>query len=135
MLNSLDKARPLGLLMLRLGLAVIFLYHGYGKLFGDPQGAMAAFAKIGLPAWMALLAGVIEFFGACLLAAGFYTRPAALLIAACMAVAIWKVHSGKGILAVTEYEFPMALMVGALALATTGAGTISLDYALFRQKA
>jgi len=52
-----------------------------------------------------------------------------------MAVAIWKVHLGKGLLAVSEYEFPLALGLAALVLATTGAGAISLDKLIFREKA
>jgi putative oxidoreductase len=48
-----------------------------------------------------------------------------------MAVAIWKVHSGGGVMAVHNYEFPLALLAGCFALATVGAGRASMDYALF----
>ena len=48
-----------------------------------------------------------------------------------MAVAIWRVHSGGGYLAIHNYEFPMALAVACFALATVGAGQASLDYAVF----
>jgi uncharacterized membrane protein YphA (DoxX/SURF4 family) len=48
-----------------------------------------------------------------------------------MVVAIWKVHSGHGYLAVHEYEFPLAMATASFALATVGAGLISLDQPLF----
>jgi uncharacterized membrane protein YphA (DoxX/SURF4 family) len=38
-----------------------------------------------------------------------------------------------GVMAVQNYEFPLALAVGAFALAALGAGLLSLDYALFRE--
>jgi putative oxidoreductase len=62
---------------------------------------------------------------------GLFTRGAALLLAIEMGVAIWKVHSSRGILAVHEYEFPLAVAMACLALATIGAGIISIDHLLF----
>jgi putative oxidoreductase len=135
MLQKLDALKPLGLLLLRLGVGIIFIYHGYPKLFGDTQKFLDAFLKMGFPPYFVYIAGIVEFFGGCLLIAGLFTRVAGLLMAGMMAVAIWKVHLGKGILAVSEYEFPLALAVGAFALVTTGAGAASLDYLLFKQKA
>lgn len=133
-MNRLEKLKPLGLLLLRLGLGVIFMYHGFPKLFGNTQQTVAAFVKLGLPGYLAYVAGVVEFFGGCLLIIGLFTRLAGLLLAATMAVAIWKAHLGKGLLAVGEYEFPLALGVGAFALMTCGAGLFSLDHFLFRGK-
>ena len=48
-----------------------------------------------------------------------------------MGVAIWKVHSTDGYLAVHNYEFPLAVLAGCFALATVGAGLVSLDHPLF----
>jgi len=73
-------------------------------------------------------------FGGMLLAVGFFTRPLALLLAIEMGVAIWKVHMAKGYLAVDEYQFPLIVGAAALALATTGAGIISLDEILIPAK-
>jgi putative oxidoreductase len=134
-MHALEKLKPLGLLLLRIGIGIIFIYHGFPKLFGNTQQYLDGFQKMGFPSYFATIAGVVEFFGGCLLIAGLFTRVAALLIAGTMAVAIWKVHLGKGILAVDEYEFPLALAVGAFALATTGAGKASVDYFVFKQKA
>jgi uncharacterized membrane protein YphA (DoxX/SURF4 family) len=46
-------------------------------------------------------------------------------------VAIWKVHSTGSYLAVHNYEFPLAMLAGSFALATIGAGRLSLDQPLF----
>jgi uncharacterized membrane protein YphA (DoxX/SURF4 family) len=48
-----------------------------------------------------------------------------------MCVAIWKVHSGHGYLAVHEYEFPLTLAAALVVLASVGAGLFSIDHLLF----
>jgi uncharacterized membrane protein YphA (DoxX/SURF4 family) len=60
-----------------------------------------------------------------------FTRAAALLLGIEMCVAIWKVHSAHGYLAVHDYEFPLTLATACFALATVGAGLISVDQFLF----
>jgi putative oxidoreductase len=126
----LNALRPLGLLLLRLGTGVIFISHGYPKLI-HPNAMRGMFVQHGLPSYFAEISAVLEVFGGGLLILGLLTRIAALLLAIEMAVAIWKVHSGGGYLAVHNYEFPMALAVGCFALATVGAGRLSADYPLF----
>jgi putative oxidoreductase len=127
-MKFLDGLRPLGLLVLRLALGVIFFYHGYPKLVHADPGLRAAFVQHGMPAYFVGLAGIIETFGAGLLFLGLFTRPAALVLAGEMAVAIWRVHSGHGIMVVKEYEFPMVICAACFALATVGAGLASVDY-------
>jgi putative oxidoreductase len=123
----LGSLQPLGLAVLRLALGLIFLTHGYPKLTRATAPVEAMFVQHGLPAKLVYVAGVLETFGGILLLAGLFTRPAALLLAAEMAVAIVKVHGGHGILALHAYEFPLALGAAALALATVGAGALSVD--------
>jgi putative oxidoreductase len=130
-----DRLRPLGLLLMRLGLGAIFVYHGYAKLFSHPERAQHFFVEIGLSPIMANVAGIVELFGGCMLILGLYTRIGALVLAIEMVIAIWKAHSGEGVLAINEYEYALTLAVSTFALATVGAGQVSLDYAIFRQKA
>jgi putative oxidoreductase len=129
----LDSFRPLGLLVLRIALGIIFLSHGYPKLAHLRGGTQMQgfFVEHGLPGYFAYLAGVIETFGGGLLLLGLFPRAAALLLGIEMCVAIWKVHSGHGYMAVRDYEFPLALAAACFALATVGAGLISLDQPLF----
>ena len=62
---------------------------------------------------------------------GLFTRGAALLLAAEMVFLMWKVYTPHSYLAVNEYAYPLVLAVGCFALATIGAGLISIDYPLF----
>jgi putative oxidoreductase len=130
-MKSLDRLRPLGLLVLRAALGLIFLYHGYPKLVHADAGMRAFFVQHGFPGYFVGLAGILECFGALLLFLGLFTRPAALVLAGEMAVAIWRVHSGHGILVVKEYEFPMIVGTACFALATVGAGLASMDHLIF----
>lgn len=126
----LDRLQPLGLLVLRIALGVIFFSHGYPKLIRPNVDMQHFFVQHGLPAQFVYVAGVLEAFGGTLLAIGLFARPAALLLAIEMGVAIWKVHSGGGIMAVHLYEFPLALAAASLALASVGPGVISVDEGL-----
>lgn len=134
-MEHLEKLKPLALLLLRLGLGVIFVYHGYPKLFGPTHQEMAQFAHMGFPSYFVYVAGIIEFFGGCLLFLGLFTRIAGLFLAGEMAIAIARVHVPQGgIGAVSNYQLPLALAVSAFTLATVGAGAISFDRALFKGK-
>lgn len=133
-MHMLEKLKPLALLLLRLGLGVIFIANGYPKLFVNTRGAMQGFEHMGFPGYFVYIAGVLEFFGGVTLILGLFTRVTGLLLAGEMAVAILRVHLPQGpVTQVKNYEFPLALAVGAFALATMGAGLISLDHAIFRE--
>ena len=121
----------MALLALRVCLGIIFVYHGYPKLVHANAGMGEFFVMHGLPRYFVSVAGILECFGALLLVLGFFTRPVALLLAIEMGVAIWKVHSGHGYMAVKEYEFPLAVGAACFALAAVGAGAISVDYLVF----
>ena len=129
-MNFLNRLQPLGLLLLRIALGVIFITHGYPKLVKSSTDMQHMFVQQGLPAQFVYVAGVLEAFGGGLLMLGLFTRPAALLLAIEMGVAIWKVHSSGGILAVHLYEFPLALAAACFALTTVGAGVLSVDEGL-----
>ena len=132
-MKSLNSLQPLGSLVLRVALGLIFFSHGYPKLAHSAAGMQGFFVEHGLPGYFVYISGVLEVFGAILLVLGVFTRAAALLLAIEMGVAIWKVHSAGGYLAVHDYEFPLAMLAGSFALATVGAGRLSLDNPLFER--
>jgi putative oxidoreductase len=122
---------PLGLLLLRCVVGLIFLVHGYPKLVHPTPAMHDFFVAHGLPGYFLNVAAILECFGSILIFAGLFTRPAALLLAGEMAIAIWKVHSAHGIMAVKDYEFPLVLAAACFALATVGPGLISGDHLFF----
>lgn len=129
-------------LVLRLGLGTVFVAHGAQKLFGWWGGygfqntAQFFESKFGLaPGWLhAGLAGGGEFFGGILLVLGLLTRFAAAQAAVIMAVAIWTAHRSS-FFAPEGMEYPLTLLLVAVALALTGGGALSLDALLAKPKA
>jgi putative oxidoreductase len=123
---------------IRIGAGVIFAAHGAQKLFGwfggyGLEGTAGWMASIGLEPGMLLaaLAGSAEFFGGLLLIIGLLVRPAALMLAVTMVVAIVTVHLDNGLfMASNGYEFGLALLVISASLVFRGAGGLSADRAL-----
>lgn len=133
-MGSLEKLKPLALLILRVAMGVIFIHYGYPKLFVHPRSTAAWFAQHGFPGYFAYISGVLELFGGLLLIAGLFTRIAGLLLAVEMAVALWRVHGLiSDPLAVQNYQFPLMMGVAAFALTTVGAGPLSFDQVFFRE--
>ncbi|WP_426416437.1 DoxX family protein [Aestuariirhabdus sp. LZHN29] len=127
-------------LILRIPVGIILIAHGAQKLFGafggyGLEGTGQWMASIGLePGYlMALMAGSAEFFGGIALLVGLLTRPAALVCAVTMVVAILAVHIGNGLfLSNGGYEFGLALLAATASLAFSGAGSHSIDGLLSR---
>jgi putative oxidoreductase len=129
------KFEPIALLLLRCGLALVFIYHGYPKLFGSSARFIESFQALGLPSYFVYLTGAIEFFGGLALALGLFTPVAGLLLVLDMAGAIWKYNFNEGIYAVPEYELPLVLGLASLLIAAAGGGPFSLDRFLFHRNA
>jgi putative oxidoreductase len=129
----LNRLQPMGLLALRVALAIVFVYHGYPKLVHSNPEMQQFFIDHGLPGYFVAVAGVLETFGGLLFLIGLFTRPVALLLAIEMVVAIWKVKGVHGALVVRDFEFEMTLCAACIALATVGAGLASIDGAVLRE--
>jgi putative oxidoreductase len=122
-------------LALRIPAAIIFIAHGAQKLFAwfggyGLEGTGQWMASIGIePGYqMALLAGSAEFFGGIALLIGLMVRPAALMLAVTMLVAIFSVHFVNGLfISANGYEFALALLAISVALMISGAGKFSVD--------
>jgi len=124
-----------GLTVVRILVGIIFVAHGSQKLFGafggyGLEGTGQYMASLGLtPGYlMALLSGSAEFFGGLGLVVGLLARPAAVVLAATLVVAIFSVHISHGLfMANNGYEFALALLGGVIAVLIEGAGKFSLD--------
>lgn len=131
----LTTDNSLGSMALRLPTGIIFAAHGAQKLFGafggyGLEGTGHWMASIGLePGYlMALGAGSAEFFGGIALLLGLLVRPAAVVLAFTMLVAIFAVHVGNGLfMSNNGYEFGLSLLAISVALAVSGGGAYSID--------
>ncbi len=137
----LQSDAAISALVLRIPLGIILAAHGAQKLFGwfggyGLEGTGQWMASIGLePGYlMALAAGSAEFFGGIALILGLLTRPAALVAAVTMAVALVVVHLPNGLFLSNDgYEFALALLAVSVALVFQGGGALSVDRVLIRQ--
>ncbi len=130
-MGTLEKLKPLALLLLRCALGIIFISHGLPKL-QHMSNTVQFMSRLGFPSYFAYIAGVLEVFGGCLLIVGLFTRVIGLLLAGEIVIALFKVRLPQGsIYAVKNYELEMVLAAAAFALVALGAGSISLDQPIF----
>ncbi len=130
-MKSLNALQPFALLLLRATFGIIFMSHGYPMLAHRTSATQLLFLQHGIPGYFAYISGVLELFGGGLLLLGLFTRGAALLLAIEMALLMWKVYTPHSYFALNEYAYPLVVATGCFALATMGAGQISVDYPLF----
>jgi len=123
-----EKLKPLASLFLRLGLGVIFLYHGYGKVFGEGAALGTAWNSQGMSVVLQILVSWGEFLGGIAFLVGFLTPVASLGIIIIMLGAIITVHGKNGFgLMQHGFEYNFALIIMCLALIATGSGPFSMD--------
>ncbi|MCA6058145.1 MULTISPECIES: DoxX family protein [unclassified Thalassolituus] len=134
----LNTNAGLAALALRIPVGLILAAHGSQKLFAwfggyGLEGTGQWMASIGLePGYlMALLAGSAEFFGGLALVFGLLTRPAAVVSAFTMLIAIFSVHISNGLfMSNNGYEYALTLFAVTVALAIQGGGALSVDRVL-----
>jgi len=113
----------------RILLSIIFIVAGYGKLTAL-GGTAGYFGSMGLPVPMvtAVLVTAVELLGGIAILVGFFTRPAAYILALfCVATALVG-HSDFSV-AGNDIHFMKNLSMagGFLVLATFSAGAFSVD--------
>lgn len=133
----MTKKQDVALGLLRVVIGIIFLAHGFQKLFiWGPTGVAATFGKLGIPFPMvsAYLATFAEFFGGLALLIGFATRLAAIPVGFTMVVAFLQVHLKGGFFLPTGSEYVLALLTANIALVIGGGGALALDNVLWGRK-
>ncbi|MEE6175852.1 DoxX family protein [Mycobacterium sp. 050134] len=126
----------IGLLILRLVLGLTLAAHGLNKFFGGGRipGTARWFESIGMKPgkFHATLAASTETAAGLGLAAGLLTPIPAAGFVSLMLVAAWTVHRANGFFIVKEgWEYNLVLALSAVAVATLGAGRLSLDWLIF----
>ena len=135
MKNSTALAPDLGLLMIRVMLGVVFLYHGAQKLFGAFDGSgLEGFAgflgpeglDVPMPMVAAVCAALAEFVGGIALITGIFMRPIILTTVFTMLVAAFKAHGDAFSLQNGGMEYALTLAVVTAGVFFTGAGKLAL---------
>lgn len=118
-----------GLVPLRVALGLVFVVHGGQKLFvWGLAGTSTAMSHMGipLPGVAATVVALVELGGGLAVLVGYLARPAGILLACDMAVAIAKVKLAGGFFAPRGFEYELVLLAGALSVALMGPGGLSL---------
>jgi putative oxidoreductase len=131
-LNDMRKYDDVAILLLRIGVGVIFIVAGWGKLTGI-EGTQGFFGNLGipLPGLMAWVVAIVEFFGGLMVLLGAYIRVPALLLAFIMLVALLTTKLGGEFSAA---RLDLMLLLVNLALFIIGSGRYSIDDALGRTR-
>ena len=85
----------LGKLILRVILAILILFHGISKILHGIDPIIGMIVKKGLPPTVAYLVYFGEVLAPALVLIGLWTRPAAVVIAINMTVAVLLVHTSQ----------------------------------------
>jgi len=152
LLTKFEHYKDWAPVFLRVSLGLLFITHGYGKIFGTagigdflmslgiPQGIFSGIAgftgyleQLGVPGpgFFAVLIGLIEFVGGIGLLLGLFTRLSALFLAVEFAVVVVFVHIINFPLAGAGWESILPYLGGLLALLVMGPGMWSLENKIF----
>ena len=128
---STNTLQDTGLLILRITLGILILFHGMDKIVHGIGPVMGLVTGAGLPAFLAYGVYLGEVLGPVLLVPGFHARIGAGLIAINMVIAILLAHAGD-LLSLSPHggwrlELQGMYLLTALALVCLGPGRFSLD--------
>lgn len=132
------KYFDLGLLLLRVGLGITFIIHGYPKLFGGPEmwervGQPMSFLGFeSAPILFGFLAAITEVFGGIFLILGLYMIPTLILLAITMLVATFQSIGAD--LPYSSYSHPLKMVIVFISMLFMGAGKYSMDYKMSRRR-
>ena len=120
----------IGLLLLRLSIGGLMLFHGIAKMRGGLEGIMGMLSDKGLPEFMAYGTYVGEVLAPALVVIGLFTRPAALMIAFTMLMSIYLAFGWAGFElgkhGAPKIELNLMYLFGSVCLVLTGDGSLSV---------
>jgi putative oxidoreductase len=112
----------MGLLLIRVAIAVVFIFHGWMK-FQNMAGTIGFFHMIHVPAFMAYVVAAVELLGGIAMLLGMWVSVAGYLLAITMVFAILLVKIKIGFPAI---EIDIAMLGASLGIAMVGAGRFSI---------
>lgn len=122
----MDRYKNLGLLLIRVGLGILFIYHGVPKLIGGPPkwerlGTAAGYLGIHfLPVIWGFASALTESLGGLLIILGLAFRPACILLVINLIVAAVFTYNVSGNFADSTHAIEDAITFAGLFL--TGPG-------------
>lgn len=125
------RCTDLGLLLLRIALGGLMLFHGMHKLIYGVGFIGDMLAAIGLPSFIAYGSLLAELVASLMIICGIWTRLASVVFAGNMVVAILMAHASEmfslspmtGGLVI---ELPLLYLLGAAVLCLTGGGRFAV---------
>ncbi len=120
MILEISQYRDIAFLILRLVIAVIFIYHALPKL----KNASGMSQMMGMPASMIFMLGLVESVSSLGMIFGVYIQIAAFLLAMVMVGAIYfkiaKWHVPFGAMDKTGWEFDLILLAANIFILVNG---------------
>ena len=120
-----------GLLILRLSIGALMLFHGIDKLIYGIDGLVSMFSGKGFPGSIAYAVFLGELLAPILIIIGYRTKLASLLVMATMLVATFMVHSDELFKIGDHGEWALETIglyfFGALSIFLLGAGKYALS--------
>ncbi len=121
----------IGLLILRLSIGGLMLFHGIHKLINGVDGLVGMFSNMGLPGFVAYGVYIGEFLAPILIIIGYRTKLASLFVAATMLVATFAAHADDLLKIGDHGEWALELiglyLFGSLSIFFLGAGKFALS--------
>ncbi|MFO7798598.1 DoxX family protein [Rhodohalobacter sp.] len=126
--SNLSKNYDVGLLLLRIGVGLVFVVAGWGKLNGI-EGVQGFFGDLGIPmaGIMAWVVALVEFIGGLMVLVGAKARIPNLLLAFIMVVAIFTTKLGDFDISSAGVRVDILMLLITLSLAFMGSGNYSVD--------
>ena len=121
----------IGLLILRLSIGGLMLFHGYHKLISGIDSIVRMISEIGLPGSLAYTVFIGELIAPLFMIVGYRTRIASLFIAITMVVAIFLGHPNEffklGDHGSWALEINGLYLFGSLSILLLGGGKLALS--------
>ena len=128
-LKFFDNNKQYLYFVFRVLVGLLFLQHGFQKLFGLLGGTAAA------PWSLIFFAGLIELIGGILIALGFFTRLAALIGGLELIIAYFKVHAPQALAPiVNKGELGLLYIAVFIVIVGYGAGKWSLERLILKKE-
>lgn len=126
-----NAQQNIGLLILRLSIGGLMLFHGYHKITSGIDGIVTMVSEAGLPGFLAYAVFLGELIAPLFMIVGYRTKLAALFIAITMVVAIFLGHPDEffklGDYGNWALEINGLYLFGSLSISLLGGGKFALS--------